>query len=346
MLVPVRIDPTTADRDTWSRFHEIRRLRREELWPERPLRPDEIVEASMKRPDPSELHFWYEISESEVALSSFAGGSVKPENPEYETNKHLFWVVIYVRPERRRRGIATSWLNLISRLMDERGATVLGMSTDNEPGHAFLKWLGAEPKLTDVDSRLDLSQVDWAMVERWVKEGQDRSPETRLEIYDGKLPKELVPDFAAQRTALLNTMPFENLDLGKIIVTPEKVAEWEERAQLTQTVWHNVMTRQADGTITGMTDVEWTPYGPRQIQQQFTGVLPAARGRGIGKWIKAAMLMHLRELYPEAQWIVTDNAQTNAPMLKINRDLGFKPFRTSVDYQMSRAELEAKLKTL
>ena len=300
----------------------------------------------MKRPDPSELQFWYEISESGIGLSSFAGGSVRPENPDYETNKHLFSGVIYVRPEHRRRGIATLWLDVIARLMDERGATVLGMSADREPGHAFLKWLGAEPKLTTVESRLDLSDVDWAMVERWLKEGQERSPETRLEIYDGRLPKELVPDFAAQRTALLNTMPYENLDQGKTVDTPEKIAEWEERAQLTHTVWHNVMTRQADGTITGMTDVEWTPYGRNQIQQQFTGVLPAARGRGIGKWIKAAMLLHLRKLYPDAESIVTDNAHTNAPMLKINRDLGFKPFRTSVDYQMSRAELGAKLKTL
>lgn len=300
----------------------------------------------MKRPDPSQLQFWYEISESGVALSSFGGGSIRPENPEYETNKHHFWGGIYVRPEHRRRGIATLWLHVIARLMDERGATVLGMGADHESGHAFLKWLGAEPKLTDIDSRLDLSQVDWAMVERWVTEGQERSPETRVEIYDGRLPNELVPDFAAQRTALLNTMPFENLDLGKIIVTPEKVAEWEARAQLTQTVWHNVMARQADGTITGMTDVEWTPYGRKQIQQQFTGVLPAARGRGIGKWLKAAMLLHLRELYPDAQWIITDNAHTNAPMLKINAELGFKPFRRSVSYQMSRAQLGAKLKTL
>lgn len=300
----------------------------------------------MKRPDPFEFHFWYEISETGIALSSFDGGSVKPENPEYETNKHLFWGQIYVRPKDRRRGIATLWLNVIAKLMDDRGATVVGMSADREPGHAFLKWLGAEAKLTEIESRLDFSEVDWAMVERWVKEGQQRSPQTRLEIYDGRLPKELVPDFARQRSALLNTMPFEDLDLGKIVVTPEMIAEWEERAELTHTVWHTIVTREPDGTISGMTDVEWTPYGPKQIQQQFTGVLPAARGRGIGKWIKAAMLLHAHELHPDAEWIVTDNAHTNAPMLKINRDLGFKPSRTSVDYQMSRAKLEAKLKTL
>ena len=300
----------------------------------------------MKRPDPFDFHYFYEIARDGMAISSFFGGSVTPSNPEYATNKQFFWGDIYVRPEQRRRGIATLWLNVIAELMNEHGCTVLSGASDNDAGHAFLKWLGATPKLTTVVSRLDLSKVDWAMVERWAQEGPSRSPQTSLESHDGRLPEAMWPEFAAQRSALASTIPVEGLDIGEIIVTPEKIGDWVERAELTRTVWHNILTREPDGTISGMTDVAWTPYGRKQIQQQFTGVLPAARGRGIGKWIKAAMLLHLRELYPDAQWIVTDNAHTNAPMLKINTDLGFKPFRTSVDYQMSRAQLGAKLETL
>lgn len=345
-LVPVRFDPMTADEDTWKRFHDLRRAEHAELRPDDPLRPDELVEASMKRPDPFEFHHHYEIVRGGAAISSFRAGAVRPENPEYATNKHLIWADVYVRPDDRRRGVASMWLRVAAKLMDEHGSSVLSMDTRTENGHAFLKWLGASPKLTDIESRLDLSSVDWPMVERWAREGQERSPQTRLETYDGRLPEELWADFATQRTALLNTMPFEDLDIGKIVVTPEMIADWLERADLTQTVWHNVMTREADGTISGMTDVEWTPYGRKQIQQQFTGVLPSARGRGIGKWIKAAMLLHIRDLYPDAKWVVTDNAHTNAPMLKINRDLGFAPYRTLVDYQISRAALEEKIKQI
>jgi len=271
---------------------------------------------------------------------------VRPGSPEYDTNKHLYWADAYVRPEHRRKGIGTLWLNVIAERMDAHGATVFGATAEREDAHAFLTWLGATPKLTDIESRLELANLDWAMVERWVKEGQERSPQTRLEIYDGGLPEALWPDFAAQRTELLNSMPFEDLDLGKIVVTPDRMREWYERAALTRIVEHNVLTREPDGTISGMTDIEWTPYGRKQIQQQFTGVLPAARGRGIGKWIKAAMLLHVRKLYPDAEWVVTDNARSNAPMLKINRDLGFRPFRTMVDYQMTRDELGAKLRAL
>ena len=78
------------------------------------------------------------------------------------------------------------------------------------------------------------------------------------------------------------------------------------------------------------------------IEQQFTGVLPSARGRGLGKWIKAAMLTHIRDVYPDVRWVSTGNAGSNAPMLAINKKLGFKQFRVGSEYQMSRDRLAAR----
>jgi len=345
-LTPVRVEPGSADAGFWKRFHELRKLRHDELWPEDPSRPDEVIEKLMKRGDPFESHDYFETSRDGVMVSSFRGETVTPTNPEYATNKHLYWADAYVRPDQRRKGVGSLWLKVLAKEMDEHGCTVVGFNAEHDEGHAFLTWLGAKPKMTEIESRLDLGGVDWAMLERWVEEGQRRSPETRLEILDGPLPEEMLPDFAAQRTALLNTMPFEDLELGDIIVTPDRIREYDQQSALAGRVWHNVVTREPDGTISGMTDVEWAPYSRTHVQQQFTGVLPSARGRGIGKWIKAAMLLHIRELYPDAEWVVTGNAHSNGPMLKINRDLGFKPYRTAVEYQMTREELGAKLKAL
>jgi hypothetical protein len=42
--------------------------------------------------------------------------------------------------------------------------------------------------------------------------------------------------------------------------------------------------------------------------------------------------------------VVTDNAGSNAPMLKINRMMGFKPYRTGTDYQITRDRLVERLK--
>ena len=345
-LVPVKVDPATADEGFWKRFHELRRIRHAELHPDDPVRPDDVIETMMKTPDSFDQREYFEISRDGVMISYLSAETVTKQNPEYESNKHLCWADAYVRPDHRRQGVGTLWLKVIAQAMDSHENTAVGVTAVSDDGHAFLEWLGAQVKLEELESRIDLSKVDWAMLERWVREGQERSPQTRLEIYDDGLPEELWPDFAVQRSTLLNMIPSDDLDVGKIIITPEKIREWHEKAKRMGVVEHEVLTREADGTISGMTDVEWTPYGRKLIQQQFTGVLPSARGRGVGKWIKAAMLLHIHELYPDAQWVSTENAQSNGPMLAINRAMGFMPYRRSVEYQMSRALLEEKIKTL
>lgn len=344
-LVPLRVDPLTADESFWKRFHELRRVMDAELDPDDPIPPDDVVEVHMKKPDPFEIQHYFDMSRDGEMISWLTGESSAPANPEYATNKHLFWTTAYVRPEYRRQGLAAMWLPVVAKVMREHGCTVVGTNVRHDSGRGFLEWLGSEPKLHEIDSRLELSEVDWEMLQRWVREGQERSPQTRLEIYDGPLPESMLEDFAAQRTKMLNTMPFENLDMGDIIVTPDRLRLYQERSALTGEVEHEVIAREPDGVISGMTDTSWAPHRRQLIWQQFTGVLPDARGRGIGKWIKAAMLLHLRELYPDAERIVTGNAQSNDPMLAINRTLGFKPYRTSTEYQMSLEKLESKIRS-
>jgi len=345
-LIPTPVDPITAGRDFWNRFHELRRLRQAELRPDDPIDPDDVVEKHMKKPNPFDRQHYYEITRDGVMLSWFHAESVTPANPEYATNKHLMWADSYVRIEERRKGIASLWLPVIIRMMDELGATVVGMHSDQATGHGFMTWLGAEPKLSEIESRLRLSEVDWSMMQRWVDEGVQRSPQTRLEVYDQPLPEEMWADFTAQRSVLMNTIPFENLDIGDIVATPEKLRDYYERTALTGEVPHEVLTREADGTISGMTDMSWYPYRRTLLEQQFTGVRPDARGRGLGKWIKAAMLLHLRDLYPDAEWVVTENAESNGPMLKITRTIGFKPYRTAIEYQVARTRLESRIRSV
>lgn len=345
-LAPTPVDPMTAGQDFWNRFHELRRLRHAELRPDDPVEPDDVVEKSMKKPNPFDAQHYSEITRDGVMLSWLHVESVTPANPEYATNKHLLWSAAYVRIEERRKGIASSWLPVIIQLMDELGATVVGMNADQDAGHGFIKWLGAEPKLSDIESRLRLSDVDWSMMQRWVDEGVRRSPQTKLEVYDRPLPEEMWPEFSAQRSALLNTIPFENLDIGDIVATPEKLREYYELTALTGEVPHEVLTREPDGSISAMTDVSWYPYRRALLEQQFTGVRPDARGRGLGKWIKAAMLLHLRDLYPDAEWVVTENAESNGPMLKINRTMGFKTYRTGIEYQIARPQLESRIRSV
>ena len=345
-LAPTPVDPSKADRDFWKRHHEFRRVRQSELRPDDPLRPDEIEEIAVKREDPYRIEHRYEISRGSTMLSSLTVEVVKPGSPEYKTNRHLLWADGYVRPEERRRGLASRWLPVLLELMQQHGSTIADIWTEEPAGHAFLKWLGADPKFTGAENRLRLADVDWAMVKRWVAEGPKRSPQTKLEVYDGPMPEEMWDDFAPQLSLMLNTIPFEDLDHGEIVITTGHMREFVDRMAAQGETLHSMLTREPDGMISGITDTHWAPHAPTIVYQGFTGVRPEARGRGIGKWLKAAMLLHMRELYPDARWVSTDNAGSNAPMLAINKKLGFREYRAGSEYQISRERLARKVEAL
>src|SRR6267143_157311 len=211
-LVPTPVDPSTAGADFWKRYHEFRRIRQKESRPDDPPKRDVEEEALMKRPDPFQVREHYEISRDGEMLSWFGGYTVTPASPEYESKKHLYDADIYVLPSRRRHGIGASWLPLVVELMDRHGCTTVGLWAEEESGHEFLKWVGAEPNLTSIESRLRLSEADWPMIEGWVAEGVARSPRTKLEIFDGPLPEKMWADYAPQLSAILITIPFEALD--------------------------------------------------------------------------------------------------------------------------------------
>ena len=342
-LVPAAVDANSASADFWRRYHAFRRARHLETRPDDPLRPDDVVEAAMRAERRFEIQYRYEIARDGELLSWFGCSTIKPGAPGYESNRHLMSAGVEVRADHRRRGIGRSWLPLVVELMDRHGCTVLGMDAEEESGHAFLKWLGAEARLWGAESRLQLAEVDWAMVDSWIAEGEARSPQTRLEIYEDPLPEAMWEEYSAQLSSLLNTIPFEQLDHGEIVITPAQMREWYERMASVGEESHTVIAREADGLISAMTDVTWAAHTPEVVHQQFTGVRPEARGRGIGKWIKAAMLRKVHELHPEARWITTDNATSNDPMLKINHALGFRRHRVGAAYQISREDLARKI---
>jgi mycothiol synthase len=342
----VEVDVKNASPDFWARYHAYRRLRHEESRPDDPLTPDEIVEKEIKRDDPFEYHLRYEISRDGLMLSWFGAGGSKPDSPGWDTNKHILWADCWVRREHRRHGIASSWIPLVLEIMERHSQTTLSMGTEEESGHAFLKWLSAESKFTGAENRLKLADVDWKMMRRWVEEGQRRSPETRLEVYDGRVPKSMWEEYSIELSTMLNSMPWEDLDHGDIVINPDVMAHWYERNEEAGRQNHVILAREPDGVISGITDMLYATYSPTIVHQGFTGVRASARGRGLGKWLKAAMAIRIHELYPQAQWFSTDNAGSNAPMLAINRKMGFKEFRVGSEYQISRERLAARMKEL
>ena len=83
----------------------------------------------------------------------------------------------------------------------------------------------------------------------------------------------------------------------------------------------------------------YIPERKNMIEQLLTGVKQEHRGRGLGKWLKAVMLLRIKDEFSNVNTITTGNATSNAPMLSINNRLGFKIHKEGITGQMITEDL-------
>lgn len=341
-LVPFA--PKDAERDLWTRYHAYRRQRHAEQPHPDPLAADDEVEVWMRTPRRhQDARRWLALDPHGAIVGSGAGFTLDPDSPEHETNGHLGFFDASVLRAWRRKGVGSALLRAGLGYLEERDVRVITTASSEPEGSAFLEARAFERKSVERESRLAFADVDWPMLEAWVAELAARAPEMRLERYEDRLPVELLEEYCPALSEMMNLMPFDDMDHGEIVITPEDYVTEYERYDATSTAHHVLLARGEGGRILAITDVVRRPSTPEAVYQRFTGVHPDARGKGLGKAIKADMLLFLKARYPEAEWIGTGNATTNAAMLAINDKLGFREHKRYDMYQAEREVVESAL---
>lgn len=333
-LVPAHATP--AD---WAAVHQYRRRRHAESGAEEPFTPDEDFERQALGRHPFLTRRVFGVSAGGTIAGTFAAAWARPDSAEHEGRKHLIHVTGYVLRDWRGRGLARRWLPPLLEVVQESGATTVTFAADDEDGHRWLGRLGAELKSRSRESRLDLADVDWPLVEGWIGEARRRSPETRLEVYERRMPEALWEEMSLVYTEIANDQPFDTADVGEFRVTVESLRQWYARQASSGQDVHTFLTREPDGAVSSYTSLRCTPARPELIVQVGTGTVARHRGRGLAKWVKAESLQYVRRACPGAKWMVTTNGHSNAAIVKINAALGFTLARHLGTYQMSAAAL-------
>ncbi len=214
---------------------------------------------------------------------------------------------------------------LLRRARDDGRTSVIAWGDHTPAAHAFWTGLGAELRYTEQESRLDLAAVDPELMAHWIAAGpvdlelvhwSRRCPADRIDAHVG------APDTTVAAAMVR--------------------AEIEPRAAR-GLEYHGVLAVTADGEAAATTEVFVNRHRPAASWQWSTVVLPAHRGRGIGRWLKAAMWQRLRATEPEVTGLQTGNAASNAHMLAINTEMGFEPTHLTGCWQADLATLDTAL---
>jgi mycothiol synthase len=313
----------------------------QEWAPGDPLRPlaDEIAE----------IRHMPEPEDAVVLLARDAAGSVAGlafcHWEQLEGWDHVLWVGIEVAPASRRQGLGRILLDHSVSVAERRGLRlVIGRTKDNVPsGAEFCQRFGAEAAQVGRENRQDLRVVDRALVDRWLADGPAQAPGYRLEFVDGRTPAELA-DRVAEVYNVMNTAPRDDLDVKDTQVTPELLGQYEEAsAAAGHGHWAYYAVEESSGRFVGLTEIGIRHSTPDRVHVGDTGVEPDHRGKGLGKWLKAAMTRRILDELPGVRWVITWNAGSNDAMLAINNQLGFSQYAVTTTWQLPTSELRSLL---
>jgi GNAT superfamily N-acetyltransferase len=212
-------------------------------------------------------------------------------------------------------------------------------------GEAFMTRIGAEKGLETHTNQLRITDLDTGLVANWLNRYQGNITEFELGFWDGAYPEEKIQE-VAELYELTNQQPFGNLEIEDMHMTPEQLRQIEKNmfARGNQR-WTFYVIDHTTGKFAGYTETVWNPNRPELLRQDMTGVFPQFRNKGLGRWLKANMLDKVLKERPQVKYVRTGNADTNAAMLKINNELGFKPYTADFLWQVELNKVRDYLQT-
>ncbi len=324
-----RFDVFTAAEELWKAYFDHADAIQLEIDPENPPLPREKRKALLR----SAFSIPYVNKYIYLALteSGEAGGlaSLSAENqksPSYQANKHVCNMNLSVLEKHRRKGLGTKLLKHLTAELAARESAVTEFLSPVvlDSGRGFFDRSGGTVSLQQSENRLYLKDVDWALVEAWAAEGARKNPATTF-INTCVIPEADINNFSEIYTETMNQQPLGDIAV-RIVITPAQIRLHEEHSRADGVENITIYTREKDGSVSGLTETGYIKEAGHKVWQMLTGVRASARGRGLGKVLKALMLLHIRKAYPGVKYIATGNADSNAPMLAINSKLGFKKY--------------------
>lgn len=339
----IEFKPKEVPDEFWDGYFEFINANSKEMNPDDPLPNREGLIQRQKADIPDYFVKRMLAITPEDKIIGWAGfGFPEETSPEYETNKHIAQVNIVVLKEFRRKGIGTEFLKLAVKEIHDSGQTVIEVGSDHEAGLAFLKHYGAELTIEGAENRLDMADVNWDMMQEWINEGPERAPDVKIETFLDECPEEILDEFCEMYTEALNMQPLGEME-SRANIDRVSRRKYEKRNKETGMTNYVMITRENDERISGLTEIFYDPREGHRMFQGLTGVRPEFRGKGLGKWLKALMIVHVKENYPKVEKIITGNAESNEAMLSINDRMGFKKYKGGEGYKFKTEELVKRL---
>lgn len=246
-------------------------------------------------------------------------------------------VDVLVHPAARHRGAGRALLAAAVRRAYSEGLASIGVeAVGGTPATKFWESLGFRCAYVEMRGVLQLAAVDPAAVQAMAAAVPG---DYEVEFHPGGLPERLLEVYAAAKASRRDAEPGD-LELRPSSYDAHRLAE--SLATLNRRGMRPYLVlavHQPTGSVAALTEVVAPSQHPTRADQYDTIVVPAHRGLGLERAVKARMLIELRAAEPQLTEVQTWNALVNDPMAEVNAELGFRPDREWREYEADVLDL-------
>jgi hypothetical protein len=192
-------------------------------------------------------------------------------------------------------------------------------------------------RLSGIDRfRLFREKANHDLMQRWRREIPAQYPELRMEIHP-ELPLDVMEDHCRLMEQFIHDMPAEE-EATESHFDPDEMRRRREWRLQNNVYLYSALLFDQDKLI-GFSNAHVHGQDPSHVFQMMTGIVRPYRGRGLAKWLKAAMFGRVGEEFPGNVSFYTDMRSVNEPIRHINSLMGY-------EYESSGAEYRIKLDSL
>jgi GNAT superfamily N-acetyltransferase len=243
-----------------------------------------------------------------------------------------------VHPEHRRIGVGSALLHALEQIAAEHARTSLRVESsvglgDTDAADPFAARHGYRTAQVDLRSDLELTDDLAETLSSLEREAALFAGDYDVLTWWDDVPELWRAERARCAVHMSTDAPSGDVDIEQEDWDAERIGLMVDQlhAQGRRFV-ETVAVHRPSRRMVGFTDLVVPEHAPEMAFQWDTLVLAGHRGHRLGQLVKAANLRALHRELPDVGWVCTWNAESNEPMLRVNRAMGFRPVGRTVEW--------------